>query len=662
MNKIASVFLWFMLVCICPAQSQTDPMMDMYRDMERMDAGERPLSRDSLFKDADKKTNVQSIIHTWQLKKNGALQKKDAILLDTLLDFFNEYHPAFKHTISNTYLGNYGLAVKNNNFFQQQKKSSFYFLQNHEPYMLFPEDLVYYNTTTPFTLLEYSQSERKSTKSESRFNALHTQNVNPFWNIGLLYKQSKSQGQYAYQEANNHFISLFSSYTGNRYWIHANYIFHKIYNQENGGIQNDSDLTEDIDSENIKVNMTEAYSLMRDANLQLTQEYRLGKFMEVKAEDGVFASDTFIPRIGFIHQIEYAGTERTYDEAENYAQNNLYTLVYIDSLYTRDQVKYKRWTNVFQIKAYPLADKKIAFGKRAFIGQDILDMTYPDDFATKENFTNTYIGGSLYKNQGKSLSWSAQAKFYFTGYTKGQTELSGEITNLLRLLNDTTHITIKGTAKTIVPDYFQQRYFSNHYQWDNAFDNVQELSFNAHIHSQRYNFKVGGNYALLNNYVYHSAAVVPAQANKEIMIFSMFLDKDITLKNLFVRNRLLYQYTNGEDYLSLPTFSALVKVTYKFVISKVLKTQVGMNTRYYTAFYADAWDPAIGQFYLQREKKIGDYPYIDAFVNLRLKRTRAFFQLLNVASNWMDKAYFNAPHYPMIGQTFRLGLAWTFYD
>jgi hypothetical protein len=91
-------------------------------------------------------------------------------------------------------------------------------------------------------------------------------------------------------------------------------------------------------------------------------------------------------------------------------------------------------------------------------------------------------------------------------------------------------------------------------------------------------------------------------------------------------------------------------------------TQIGFDTRYNTKYYADAYSPATGLFYLQNEKKYGNYPYIDIYANLRLKRTIVFFKMLNIGTNFLDGEYITTPNYPMPRSNFRFGLSWLFYD
>ncbi len=72
--------------------------------------------------------------------------------------------------------------------------------------------------------------------------------------------------------------------------------------------------------------------------------------------------------------------------------------------------------------------------------------------------------------------------------------------------------------------------------------------------------------------------------------------------------------------------------------------------------------PATRSFYLQDEKKIGNYVYMDVFVNLMIKRFRIFVKYQHLNALWSENQYYTVPHYPMQGNIFKYGISWSFYD
>ncbi len=607
------------------------------------------------------KKHIPSIIRNWTLKDYGA--KLDSFDMDTTLNFFHVYNPIQKRSISNTYTGNFGGAYLSNDFFTRQSYSDFYFYRSYDAYAKMPENIMYFNTTTPYTLLDYSQSENKNTRTENRFNVFHSQNVNKDFNFTFLYNQGRSIGHYRRQENKNSAIGLYSSYTSDKWLTHGAIIFNRVENQENGGliIEGEEDLNTYDETETYLVNLLNAHSEIKNTTFQLTNEYRVGKTIEEEDEEGNIL-ETFIPRTGFMHQIEYSGNQRIYvdeDRGEDY-----YSTVFLDTLATNDSIKYNRLTNIFQIRFYEAPDRKYTFGKRAFIGHDQIAVTMPvnDTTMVKENYNNTFVGGGIFRDEGKFWRWGGKGKIYLTGYRSGQTELSAYLYKPIRIGKDTMSFQVDGELNTIVPDYFQQKFTSNHYKWDNRFDNINEMIIRSKITSQRYKLTVGVNYALIGNYIFNNESALPQQGGSEMLVVSAYAKKDIETRHWLIRGQVNWQKGNQENYLHLPDLMVYGSLNYKTVISKVLKTRLGVDVRYHSEFYADAFDPATGRFYWQNQEKIGNFPMVDLHVNLKLKRTRAFFQWLNAAAGLLDGNYWAAPTHPYYRRTFRLGVAWSFYD
>lgn len=72
--------------------------------------------------------------------------------------------------------------------------------------------------------------------------------------------------------------------------------------------------------------------------------------------------------------------------------------------------------------------------------------------------------------------------------------------------------------------------------------------------------------------------------------------------------------------------------------------------------------PATGVFYVQNEMKTGNYPLINVFANIKIKRTRIFVGFDHLNYGLMGYDYFLSPYYPMNIRMFKYGIAWTFYN
>ncbi|HSH20877.1 MAG TPA: putative porin [Draconibacterium sp.] len=600
---------------------------------------------------------IKPYIGKWTISEYGAFQ--DSTKLDTLLDNYQLYHPVFKNSITSSYVGNYGTPAINNNFFNRNSNVDFLFFKSREAYLFTPEIIEYYNTKTPFTRLDFGQSGNKAIKHETRFNFFHSRNVNPYLNFTLRIDLAKSAGQYNAQEGKNNFISLYSSYNKDNLCIYSGFITNTVKNQENGGLTNDSLLFNGAETELLNTNLNASKSNFSGTYYFVNGEYRFGKIIETEKDSGLFR-----PIFGILLNSQYERNKQIFSDEEEEG-NTFFKNTYYGEDYISDSVRFYKLDNVFQLKQYENVNRKTSFGKRAFLGIDFVKTSSPgpDTINYSRNYSNLFVGGGIFRQMGKFWTWNFDGQIYLLGTKAGQTELSGVISKPLKFLKDSlAALVIKGSINNTVADYFQQEFYSNHFKWSNNFSMEQRMDVNGSIISPKLKLKLSGNYAIINNLIYNNYEGIPSQTDKELLVLSAFADKDFNYRNLHFRARALWQQVSNEEYIHLPVFSGFVSAYYKFVISKVLFTQIGVDTRYNTKYYADAYSPATGLFYLQKEKKYGNYPYIDVYANLRLKRTIVFFKMLNIGTNFLDGEYITTPNYPMPRSTFRFGISWLFYD
>ncbi len=606
------------------------------------------------------KKEIDPKIHLWNVSGFGAFQ--DTTKLDTLLDYYHIFHPVFKKVITASYLGNYGAPYLNNDFFGRQSNLNFFFMKSRDAYVLTPEGIDYYNTTTPYTRLDFSQSENKSRKNETRFNVIHSQNVNPYLNFTFRYDQAKSMGQYNYQEGKNNFVTLYSSYSKDELSINSGFISNVVKNMENGGLEDESSLLGPEDSEYLNVNLSASSNHFNSTSFFTDVEYKLGKYEAIND-----STDYFRPIVGVIYSVKYERYKQEFIEEEQY-DSLFWDNSYYSDDYIKDSIRYNILNNIIQLKQYENANKKLTFGKRAFMGHELVRGSTPgvsEYISSRQNIkhSNLFVGGGIFRQTGKFWTWDFDGKIYLLGRRAGQTELRGIISKPLTFWGDSlAALVFSGSINNIVADRLQEEFYSNHFKWNNDFNMTQTMNASGKFVSAKRKLNVGVKYEILNNFIYNNTLGIPTQTSKKIVVLSANFDKDFNYRNLHFRTRVLWQKSSNEELIHLPDLSAFVSAYYKFVVSKVLFSQIGFDTRYNTEYYADAYQPSTGLFYLQNEKKYGDYPYIDVYATIRLKRTKLFFKMMNIGSEFIHKVYITTPYYPMNRSTFRLGVSWAFYD
>ncbi|MCY1722395.1 putative porin [Prolixibacteraceae bacterium Z1-6] len=653
MYKARFSFITFLFILLVPLISlaQYDQGLEVGGEMDE----------DAVEKDTPKK-EVVSHTKLWNIDGYGAFQ--DSTKLDTLHDYTHIFHPVYKKALTATYVGNYGTPAIDNNFFNRNYSTSYFFAQSREAYLLNPGNLEYYNATTPYTRMDYSQSENKSKNNETRFNVVHSQNISPFWNFTFRTNQEKSDGQFTSQQAKNNFVALYTSYNRDAWNIYGGLISNLIQNQENGGLKSDSSIYNGQDAEFWNMRLSKSASKFATSSYFANSEYRVGKYVEAEDE-----TEIFIPVVGFLYSFQYDRNKQEFKEEED-TTNDFFANTYYPEDYTIDSIRFNRVTNVFQLKQYESISKKYTFGKRAYLGHEYNHGSMPgtqlnDSTHIRKDiqYSNVFVGGGIFRETGRFWTWNFDGKFYLAGRNSGQVELNGDISKPFKFWGDSTaSINFTGSIENLVPDYFQDKFYSNHFRWDQSLSMEQRMTIGGNIRLPERKLDMGATYSILNNYIYNDTLGIPNQANTQILVLSAYFDKDFNYRNLHFRTRVLWQKASNKEFIHLPDLSTFVSAYYQFTISKVMFTQIGTDVRYNTKYYADAYSPATGLFYLQNDKQYGNYPYIDVYANLRLKRTRVFFKWVNIGTNFLNGEYMTSPHYPMNRSTFRLGVSWAFYD
>lgn len=168
---------------------------------------------------------------------------------------------------------------------------------------------------------------------------------------------------------------------------------------------------------------------------------------------------------------------------------------------------------------------------------------------------------------------------------------------------------------------------------------------------------------LIGNYVFFDQRALPAVSDKNILVSSLRLEKRFKWKGFNQVNRFLVQKSSNEEVLQLPLF-AYGNISYyeKALFQKALTIQVGFDLYYNTSYYADAFMPATGIFYRQDKREVGNYPFVDAFLNWKIKSVRLFIKYTNTLTGLAGYNYFTTYGYPMNDRGLRFGFSWTFYD
>jgi hypothetical protein len=197
--------------------------------------------------------------------------------------------------------------------------------------------------------------------------------------------------------------------------------------------------------------------------------------------------------------------------------------------------------------------------------------------------------------------------------------------------------------------------------WFNSFDKESETRFEVNFSVPSIALEVGVWQGVMKNTIYYGADSRPVQHTDNISLTSLYARKDFRFSGFHLDHRALVQISSNESVLPVPTFSAFLSYYYEFWVKRdVLRVQVGFDGRYNTSYYAPGYNPALSVFYNQREVKVGNYPYLDAFVAAKWKRMRILLKYQHVNMNLFGNGeYFQTALYPLNPRMFKLGISWS---
>ena len=217
----------------------------------------------------------ERILRLWHLSSDYS--EEVPVVFDTVFSLFNRYKITDKYSPVNANLGSYGLPFYQINFFDRITDPDKFLYNMYYPLMHVPDNAVFLNTQVPFTELLWSFAGPRET-AEQTFRVMHSQNINRFWNFGLIFDIVYNQGQYNYQRAEDKNFALWTSYTGTKYKLYFSAGINNMKAFENGGIISKDDLPMD-NTRDIPVNLgglNKASSLLKNRNLLLVQKLTFG--------------------------------------------------------------------------------------------------------------------------------------------------------------------------------------------------------------------------------------------------------------------------------------------------------------------------------------------------------------------------------------------------
>ena len=629
---------------------------------------------------AQKPDTIRPVVkRQWTLSSDYS--EEITIPVDTAFSLFHRHKMADKFSPFNAYPGNYGLPLYQINFFDRITNPDMFLYSYYYPFMHLPDNAVFMNTQIPFTELVFTYAG-PTDQADQTFRIWHSQNVNRFLNFGLIYDIVYSLGQYSYQRSDNKTFTFYSSYTGEKYKLYFSLGINNITSVENGGIKNNSEMNT-LTTQELEVNLgslNNATNMLKNRNLLIVQKYTVNKKSSLIADtlQGNKQRKKFRVEGTFSHIFEWEINRRTY--TDNYPGSGFYDTAYISRTFTHDSLSTSSLKNTIRFDFSTDETRKFRLGGGVGIRNEIFrygqiipngfapvsdTVVYADTVSWKNS--NNVLIGRLFNDIGDKFRWIATGELYFSGYRAGDFTLDGKIIKSFDLKKGRVNWDILGKITNIQPSVWYERWGSNNFIWQNNFLKEFRINVGTELTYPARRMIIRFNYAIIKNYTDFGLDTLPSQYKSGLSVAALYIKKEFSAWKFHLSNDVLLQKSSNKTVLDLPLLTVRSAGFFEHnihfkITNGYLNTQIGVEVFYNTPYYGYSYMPATGRYFSQNQFLTGDYPYINAFLNVKLKRTRFFLMFDHVNSGLTGYNYFMVPSYPMNIRMFKYGLAWTFYD
>ena len=621
------------------------------------------------------------------------------VVIDTTLNLFNINNPVIRNYHASAHLGNTGLSYYPIGFEMRKRSSDFHFLDHVYDYLHDPEATTYYQTRFPYTHIDYSSAGPKA-QNESIFKLVHTQNVNKNWNIGMYYDVFTSTGQYTNQNASDNGFSLFSAYRGSQYSMYTNFNWNNVRMRENWGIIDiDEFMNTDIDAISTMMRSTAGKTELLNRSFYLMHSYSPAKLV-LGAKNKTDSVD--VSRFTIVQTFKYEWNKREFTDTATYTLQGKEPWFGRDAqgkVPTHDSLHFRRIFNHFELMIREQSRRRFTAGFSAGlltemdryntnmipeVTSNIVEPHIPPSsgwggalpeisgnevfiyYRETKKYVNTAITGRFFNHTGRYLNWDFNGRLYFTGYKLGDVDINGSVQMHYNTPKGRNSLLLGGSIENVHPGYFLNKFASNCLAWENDFNPSQEIRLRGEFLMPYRKFKLGAYISQLNNYVYINKDAAPEQTSEPLLTGTGYVEKDIRWWKMGFQFRFYGQYSSNAKIIPLPAFAGFQSTYFEtWLVKNVLIMQLGWNVNYHTNYYAYAYMPVTGLFFLQENQKIGNYPFFDFFLNLQIKRARIFVQtdgLNTVFKKYIGKENFMVYRYPTNDFRMKFGISWAFYD
>lgn len=518
------------------------------------------------------------------------------------------------------------------------------------------QQVEYYRTKGPYADL----TGIAGSKEYQVFKCLFTHTYRDKVNIAVRFNRYTSKGFYQRQRTytNNFFLSSNYSTRNNRFGYFLYILNNGNKNYENGGIRdgvlNDSTMT--LTKEILPVNLSKASRDNREIKAMINPWFRLNT-----RTDSSTKGDHYL-------QLKSKASFMSYRYSDfGIANDTFYKAIYLDTVQTIDS------SHVFQIRNeldYSWQSRKnnlgfsLGYANELTKTHQFFDSVFMNQIVRADLiFRKSLKPKDTLNKVARSLQSIFNADYIFSGSNSGNYKIESKTEFIFNQAKKrTAYFNILYENRNA--DYIYNNWVSNHFLWfNNGLGAQQQLQMKLGL-------KLGTLLDLsitdqnTRNTLYFDTGANPARIHAPInnLAFNVSFLK-IFFKHLGIGLNYTHQTTTNSTIVRMPENIGSAKLFYHGNLFKNnLQLQIGTQVQVYDAFKSYAYMPSTQVFYLQNNFTTDPYPFLDIYIQARIRPVSFFIKMENALFGFAGPNYAITRGYYQTDRAFRFGINWVFFD
>lgn len=574
----------------------------------------------------------------------------DTILLDTTLNINKLYNFNYRRKDNFEFIKPNNVGQVYNNLSYEIEHSNYPSIgfNANKTIIQFEDDIYFYDVAYPVTELLF-----KTVYSQGQLtDVLFTTNVNRKLNFSLSFKALRSLGKYQNSLSGSKNFNFTYNYNSEKFSSKMFYVSQRLEKHENGGLTtisiDDFESKDDVFDERSKLNVK-----FEDA-------------INIYFKRNFFSKNSFNlinnnKKLSFNHTLLYSTINNAYDQK---TINNYYGELNSGLISAQDNYKFRSIFNKISLNLSNLIFDSIEAG--------LINFNF-EYFNLNNNENKIRESSNLFSlklTKGfEILDLDIDLQKKINGERVGdkymfmvRTSKSDKIDMSLKFMSTKSH-------PGLMYDYYDSSFKNIKWEKSNKLISINSIQFK--LNDKRFGeFQISGSkimnyfYIYTDNQIEESYLPVLNQASFNIDLLKFNYNKNFTFGKFSIDNTLLLQKVKQKEYvLNLPkyVFRNSFYISEK-IFNNVLEIQSGFNFKIFSKFFADEYNPVISTFHTQNEKKIGEYPIVDFFLNAKIRQTRLFFIFEHINSSLTGNKFYYTPSMPYRDSGFRFGLNWNLFN